>query len=58
MGKELAKFLTVLTYFIMECAYMRFKQEKMVEAMLLYSILYDLTQKIVDSATSVSTCLT
>ena len=42
MNKDIAKFLALVTYFITECAYIRFKQEKIVEAMLLFDILYKL----------------
>ena len=40
--RDIAKFLAVLTYFMMQCAYVRWKQEKMMEAVLLFDILHKL----------------
>ena len=53
MNKDIAQFLSLITYFITECAYVRYKQEKIVEAMLLFDILYKLAENVVTSSTNV-----
>ena len=52
-NKYMTTFLVLLTGFISECAYVRFKQEKLVEAGILFDILYKLAEKIVTSSTNV-----